>query len=129
MQTPERDTFHLSDLYGKVVVFNFWFMDCPPCIQEIPELNKLVERFEEKEVEFIAIGRDSPERLKNEFLPKNQFRYTVVSSEKQSGIYCIFQGYPTHMVVDKTGVVKFIANGYTSAIESKMIKCIEDSLK
>src|SRR5215217_207039 len=28
-----------TDLKGKVVVFNFWFVECGPCIREMPELN------------------------------------------------------------------------------------------
>src|SRR5271154_2699875 len=32
---------HLSDLRGKVVVLNFWFSSCPPCIEEAPALNRL----------------------------------------------------------------------------------------
>jgi cytochrome c biogenesis protein CcmG/thiol:disulfide interchange protein DsbE len=31
----------LSDLRGKVVVLNFWFSSCPPCIEEAPALNRL----------------------------------------------------------------------------------------
>ena len=33
--------WRLSQLKGKTVVLNFWFTTCPPCIQEIPDLNEL----------------------------------------------------------------------------------------
>jgi len=32
---------HISDLRGKVVVLNFWFSSCQPCIEEAPALNRL----------------------------------------------------------------------------------------
>src|SRR5262249_20333011 len=35
----------LSALKGKVVVLNFWFIDCPPCQAEMPSLNTLVSEF------------------------------------------------------------------------------------
>jgi len=35
--------YTLASLKGKVVVLNFWFSTCVPCIEEVPELNMLVE--------------------------------------------------------------------------------------
>jgi len=37
-----RNKLNLQEMKGKIVVFNFWFINCPPCKREIPELNKLV---------------------------------------------------------------------------------------
>ena len=36
-------TLQLDELYGQWVVINYWAIWCKPCIQEIPELNKLAE--------------------------------------------------------------------------------------
>jgi len=38
-------SFELSELKGKVVVINFWFVNCKPCVDEMPGLNKIVEKF------------------------------------------------------------------------------------
>jgi len=47
-QTPRDFAFtlngkamHLSDLRGHVVVLNFWFSSCPPCVEEAASLNAL----------------------------------------------------------------------------------------
>lgn len=34
-----------ASLKGKVVVMNFWFIGCKPCVAEMPALNRLVERY------------------------------------------------------------------------------------
>jgi thiol-disulfide isomerase/thioredoxin len=47
----------LSALKGKVVVLNFWFIGCAPCIAELPALNKLVDEYKGEDVVFIAFGR------------------------------------------------------------------------
>ncbi len=38
---------------------NFWFNGCSPCVQELPELNKLNEELKEKGGQVIGINTDS----------------------------------------------------------------------
>ena len=42
----EGDMFTLSDLRGKVILLNFWATWCYPCKIEIPDLNKLQEKYQ-----------------------------------------------------------------------------------
>ncbi len=42
----DGESLKLNDLKGKVVVINFWFEACPPCIAELPALNQLREDYE-----------------------------------------------------------------------------------
>lgn len=42
-----------------VTVLNFWFNGCSPCVQELPELNKLNEELKEKGGQVIGINTDS----------------------------------------------------------------------
>lgn len=37
------NTLQLEELRGQWIVINYWAIWCKPCIQEIPELNKLAE--------------------------------------------------------------------------------------
>ena len=43
------NTYTPEDIKGKVVVINFWFMSCAPCIEEMPELNKIVDVLEKNQ--------------------------------------------------------------------------------
>ena len=74
----EGTTFTLDELKGKVVVINFWFVACKPCVEEIPELNELVEKYEEKDVVFLGFALDNEKRL-NSFLEKTPFKYHIFS--------------------------------------------------
>jgi len=40
-------------------VIYFWFIACPPFIEELEELNKLVKKYADKDVEFIALTFES----------------------------------------------------------------------
>ena len=48
----------LSDLKGKVVFINFWATWCPPCIAEMPSINKLQEKFKDNE-DFLVLMVDA----------------------------------------------------------------------
>ena len=48
LTTIDGEKYDTTSLKGKVVVLNFWFVDCPPCRKEIPELNKLVKKYDKK---------------------------------------------------------------------------------
>jgi peroxiredoxin len=104
--------YTLSELKDKVVVLNFWFTSCAPCRVEIPELNKLVEKYKKDEnVVFIAITRDPAARVKD-FLAKTKFDFNVIADQaaliKQYGI----SFFPTNIVV-KDGRVAFILASYS----------------
>ena len=53
----DSSAIDLTALRGKPVVINWWQTFCGPCIKEIPELNELVEKYADQDVEFLAIAR------------------------------------------------------------------------
>ncbi len=111
VKTIKGETINLNELKGKVVVINFWFEGCAPCIAELPALNRLSEDYETKDVVFIAFGKDDTETI-NDFLKKWNFNYQHVSSDYDLAVnYCIIAGWPTNMVLDKNGVVRQIFSG------------------
>lgn len=99
----------LAQLKGKVIVINFWFEGCAPCIAELPALNRLKEEYESRDVVFIAFGRDNTLSIKD-FLKTRTFNYHIVSADFElSKDFCvILGGWPTNMVLDKNGILRQI---------------------
>jgi thiol-disulfide isomerase/thioredoxin len=54
----EGRTVRLSDFHGDVVVLNFWATWCPPCIDEMPSLEKLQRALGEKGLHVLAAAVD-----------------------------------------------------------------------
>lgn len=50
----------LSDYEGRVVLVNVWATWCPPCIYEMPSLQRLYESLEDTDFEILAVSVDSP---------------------------------------------------------------------
>lgn len=55
----DGDAVSLEDFRGKLVYVDVWATWCGPCIREHPYMEKLQERFEGKDVVFIAVSTDS----------------------------------------------------------------------
>ncbi len=109
---------------GKIVVFNFWFINCPPCKREIPELNKLVEKYKDKnDVVFIAVALDEKSDLKD-FLKTTPFNYTIVDAGRWIAAEIGINTFPTNVVVDQNGIVQFHATGYSLSLPSWIDKTI-----
>jgi thiol-disulfide isomerase/thioredoxin len=111
----------------KITVINFWFIECKPCKMEIPDLNKLVEKFKGYDVEFLAIALNKPEQLKD-FLKKTNFDYQVLSISETQTIELGIQGYPTHFILNRQGQVVYKATGLEPGSIDKLEKAIEEQL-
>jgi peroxiredoxin len=106
----DGEVIRLSDLKGKVVVLNFWYIGCVPCRVEMPGLNKLVDEFSGQDVVFISFALDKPEELRN-FLKEVAFKYQIVA--EASAIRSLFgvSVYPTHVIINKQGQIEFFLVG------------------
>lgn len=128
----ERDMkgnkFSLKDLAGKVVVLNFWFINCPPCRMEIPQLNELVVNYQQNpDVVFIAVALDERYDIQ-EFLKTNPFQYNIIDGGRYIASKYNINLYPTHLVLDKEGKAVFHSSGYSMGTVPWIKKSIEASL-
>lgn len=107
----DGNKLNLKNLQGKILVLNFWFVDCSPCRHEIPELNKLVDSFKTNDkVMFIAVALDNKASLQ-EFLSRFPFKYTIVDNGRFITDRYGIRSYPTHLIVDAEGKVYFHTTG------------------
>jgi len=119
--------YQLSKLRDKVVVLKFWFTNCKPCITEIPELNQLVEDFKGQEVVFLAPTLDPAARMKS-FLRHTPFGYQVLPDSRSLAHEFNVFGYPTHMVINREGMVEAIFVGVNTDIRELLSGAIQNAL-
>ena len=112
------NTYTPEDIKGKVVVINLWFISCAPCIEEMPELNKLVKEYENNDaVLFLALALDEKGPRLNKFLETHVFNYNIVPDSQDYIIKKLqTNSFPTHIVLDKNSNVVFTLRGYTPQV-------------
>lgn len=115
--------YALDQLNGKIVVLNFWFIACKPCVMEMPDLNHLVEKYANKEVLFIAFALDDKDDLEN-FLLKNNFNYKIIPNSMETAKNYDVSSYPTHIVLNKSSKIELVLKG----LSSTTIEQIDDEI-
>jgi cytochrome c biogenesis protein CcmG, thiol:disulfide interchange protein DsbE len=102
-------TLKLEDFKGNPMVINFWFTSCPPCVMEIPELNRIKSLPEYSDISFLAITFDNKEKVKK-FLTKKQFDFIHIVNARE---YCEYftTDYPVNLFVDKNGIITDLQGG------------------
>ena len=112
------NTYTPEDIKGKVVVINLWFTSCAPCIEEMPELNKLVKEYENNDaVLFLALALDEKGPRLDTFLKTHVFNYNIIPGAQDYVVKKLPPTpFPTHIVLDKNSNVVFTLAGYTPQV-------------
>ena len=127
----DSNMYNQESLRGKVVVLNFWGIQCAPCKKEIPQLNNLAEEYAHtNDIIFLAVSDDTNKQLR-EYLQHTKFDYRLVSDK--SGLFSEMLDYkgimwPSHAILDKEGKVVFQYLGSHPHIEDMLAKAIEKHL-
>ena len=122
-KTPDGKSVNTDDWRGKVLVVNFWASWCPPCVEEMPTLDKLQQEFSSKNVLFVGIGIDSPSNIR-QFLENTPVSYPIVIGGLEGSTLSKQMGnsqgaLPYTIVVDARG----------KATSSKLGKISEEELR
>lgn len=105
-KTNKGDEINTTALRGKIVVINFWFMTCEPCIEELPALNQLAKEYANKNVVLLGITYEKKARVDTIFLRKHQFDFTLMPDAQSIIDKFGESGYPTTFIVDKKGIIR-----------------------
>jgi peroxiredoxin len=110
--TNDKKTIDNQSINGRVVFINFWFEGCHPCLAEMDALNKLFEKMKDNEdFVFISITWDNQETIKR-VKEKYSLSFDIfTASPKECQALNYNCAYPTNIVLDKTGVLRYMYNG------------------
>lgn len=95
--------YTLPALHGKWVLINFWAPWCPPCLQEMPDLDAIQKQHKDLQVIGVAVMYDSWQKVMD-MVNKLSISYPIVfGSEDTAGDFGGLDGMPTSFLYSPTG--------------------------
>ncbi|QNK63228.1 TlpA family protein disulfide reductase [Pedobacter sp. PAMC26386] len=107
-----------AQLLGKPTLINFWSIYCGPCIEEMPQLSRLKEKYKDQ-MNFVSITENSAidDDLKG-FLKNKGFNFQVLENGEDYKGKLKIAALPTNLFLDKDGVVRYIQRNYPLTAQS-----------
>lgn len=105
-QTFAGESEKLADLKGKVVVLDFWATYCPPCLEEIPHLNELHNKYGKNlQIVGLHVGGDEDRPKVPGFVKKLKINYPLATPEDEliSVLFGSDDAIPQTFVFDRQG--------------------------
>lgn len=115
-------------LAGKFWVINFWATWCPPCIEEIPSMNRAWQILEPEGIGMLAINAGEGRVAVEEFLGKMPIEFATLLGDVDSLSNWSARALPTTVVVDSDGKVVFEALGPRKWDDPELLQQIIDLL-
>lgn len=110
-----------EDLLGKPTLINFWAVTCPPCIEEMPQLSRLKERYKD-EMNFISITHDGKTRNNLvKFLEDKDFNFQVLELGEAYEKELKIRSIPKNLFIDRKGVLRYVQGNYPLRSKSESI--------
>jgi len=103
---------NLEDLKGKVVFINFWATWCPPCIAEMPSIQKLYDKVkDDQEIVILTVEVEGKRDKAAKFMERKKLSLPVVYPNSAIPTEFFNGSLPTTVILDKKGNIAHTTMG------------------
>lgn len=100
------NTVSLSSLQGKVVLVDFWATNCPPCLEEMPNIKQLYAQYHEDGFEVIGISLDEDQSIVEQFTSRMEIAWPMIM--ERGTVQSLRASYhvptiPSLFIIDQSG--------------------------
>jgi thiol-disulfide isomerase/thioredoxin len=122
-------THKLEDYRGKVVLVQFWATWCPPCLKELPAVQRLARKMAGKPFAILAVNMGENDKDVREFMHKMNINFTVLMDEEGDGVsnWKVFVA-PSSFLLDRKGNIVQTLQGGAEWDQPVYLKAIGDLL-
>ena len=120
----------LEDYLGRVTLVNFWATWCPPCVEEVPSLNRLIGRYSDREFSVVSIDFRESERIIRDFVRKVPVNFPILLDQdgRVAMDWKVF-GFPSSFILDRQGNIRYSVNRAIEWNAPEVLSVIDELLK
>lgn len=128
LENIDGDIVELSEYIGEgPILISFWATWCKPCKEELPHVQELLEKYEEKGLTVFAISTDSEKSVAKvkPYIKSHNYTFEVLldtNSEVARSYYV--RSVPFTLIIDKSGKIVYQQLGYRKGDEIKVEEVI-----
>jgi peroxiredoxin len=125
LYTANGKKMSLSQLKGRVVLLDFYFIGCTACMDAIKPLKNLHEKYRGKNILIASVTKRDSKKAVLAFEKQYKIKYTgYVDAANVVKSYHV-EGFPTFYLIDKEGKIANAAVGFGDDFEEKMTSIID----
>lgn len=130
MELPNLDNdsiVKISNHKGDQVLLEFWFKYCGPCVQAVPKLNAIREKYEDQNFALYGIEfkQDFDKENLQEYVKKIKMNYPSLYEGEKLASELGVTAAPSFVLLNRNGEVVYTESGFN---EEEIIKVIEENL-
>ncbi len=125
LTTFDNNIINIRSLESKVVLLDFWELWCGSCMQSLPKVQAISNKYNSEGLITIGIIKDDLDRAKK-YLSKEGITLKQVLGNKE--LISIFKvtSVPRYILIDRKGFIKNIYYGYSEDLEKNIKRLISD---
>ena len=130
LKSLSGENLKLSELRGQVVLVNFWASWCGPCRQEMPLLDAMYQRYQKLGFTILGVNVEQDAAPAQAMLEEHPVQFPVLFDPQStaSKLYNL-NAMPTTVLVDRSGNVRYLHQGYLPGYEQKYQQQVSELLR
>ena len=125
----EGGTVRLSQLKGNVVLLNVWATWCGPCKMELPIVQRMYDRYSDRNFVVLAVNVDADRKRVEPFLKRFNISIPVYSAAPEDVAQMTAMGIPSTFIIGPDRTLIDMAVGFSPDVEERWKKVVEKHLK
>ncbi len=130
LKSLEGRNLRLKEQRGNVVLVNFWATWCGPCKQEMPQLNRLYDKYRASGFVLLGINVDENPQQAAGIAQRLGLHFPVLfdADKTVSKLYDL-NSMPATVLIDRDGRVRYLHRGYREGVEDAYDQQIRELVK
>ena len=120
LPTFDGDFVELSQFKGNVVLLDFFYKSCYPCIKAIPFLSSMHSTYQDQGLVVVGVNPVDKKNDLQSFMSRHGIAYSIALDGKEAAKMFNVKSYPTLYVIDQNGKVAYAIKGFGDSVKEEL---------